>query len=171
MQQPETNNQTGPQASCLHQDATPSHGIATSTATGSTITSNDLLYQTIYPSVAVGQPPSAVSNSYNALGQVISATDRNGNVHNYTYDNFGRQISDIVTTLGAGVDGSVLRMDTAYNNQGLAYLLTSYADTAGTQIVNQVINIYNGAAAQPRPPSRLDARNGPDCWRHPWRGR
>jgi hypothetical protein len=32
------------------------------------ITSNDLLYQTIYPSVAVGQPPSAVSNSYNALG-------------------------------------------------------------------------------------------------------
>ncbi len=36
--------------------------------TGGTITSNDLLYQTIYPSVVVGQPPSAVSNSYNVLG-------------------------------------------------------------------------------------------------------
>ncbi len=113
--------------------------------------------------MVVGQPPSAVSNSYNALGQVISTTDRNGNVHNYTYDNFGRQISDTVTTLGTGVDGGVLRIDTAYNPGAPGpYLLTSYADTAGTQIANQVVNIYNGAAAQPRPPSRLDARNGPD---------
>jgi hypothetical protein len=44
----------------------------------------------------------------------------------------------------AGVDGSVRRIDTAYNPQGLAYLYTSYADAAGTQIVNQVENIYNG---------------------------
>ena len=29
-------------------------------------------------------------------------------------------------------------------NQGLPYLLTSYADTAGTTIANQVENIYNG---------------------------
>ncbi len=56
----------------------------------------------------------------------------------------GRQISDTVTTLGANVDGSVRRIDTTYNAQGLAYQLTSYADTAGTQIVNQVENIYNG---------------------------
>jgi hypothetical protein len=48
------------------------------------------------------------------------------------------------------VDGSVLRIDTAYNNQGLAYLLTSYADTAGTQIVNQVENVYPGATALTR---------------------
>ena len=114
-----------------------------STATGSNITSNDLLYQTVYPSLT-GQPAGRVSSSYNALGQVIGATDRDGNVHSYSYDNFGRQISDTVTTLGAGVDGAVLRIDTAYNNQGLAYLLTSYADTAGTQIVNQVENAYNG---------------------------
>ncbi len=73
-----------------------------------------------------------------------NTTDRNGNVHQYTYDTAGREISDTVTTLGAGVDGSVRRIDTAYNNQGLAYLYTSYADTAGTQIVNQVENIYNG---------------------------
>ena len=42
------------------------------------------------------------------------------------------------------MDGGVRRIDTAYNAQGLAYLYTSYADTAGTQIVNQVENIYNG---------------------------
>ena len=37
-----------------------------------------------------------------------------------------------------------------YNAQGSAYLYTSYADTAGTQIVNQVENIYPGAAAHAR---------------------
>jgi RHS repeat-associated protein len=112
-----------------------------SAATGSTITSNDLLYQTVYPSNGQND---TVSQEYNALGQVIQGTDRNGDVHQYTYDTAGREISDTVTTLGAGVDGSVRRVDTTYNAQGLAYLLTSYADTAGTTIVNQVENIYNG---------------------------
>ena len=87
------------------------------------------------------------SSAYNALGQVIQSTDRNGNVHQYTLDAFGRQISDTVIPMAigsTGVNGSILRIDTAYNNQGLAYLLTSYADTAGTQIVNQVENVYNG---------------------------
>ena len=112
-----------------------------SQSTGSNITSNDLLYQTVYP--AAGQT-TIVTDGYNALGQVIFTADRNGNVHNYTFDAFGRQISDTVTTLGTNVDGSVRRIDTAYNNQGLPYLLTSYADTGGTTIVNQVENVYNG---------------------------
>ncbi len=124
-----------------NQTTTYIYGV--STATGSSITSNDLLYQTVYPPVS-GLPSPVSSSAYNALGQVISTADRNGNVHSYTYDNFGRQISDTVTTLGTNVDGSVRRIDTAYNNQGLAYLLTSYADTGGTTIVNQVENIYNG---------------------------
>ena len=34
-------------------------------------------------------------------------TDRNGNVHPYSYDVLGRQTSDAVTTLGTGVDGAV----------------------------------------------------------------
>ena len=124
-------------------DQTTQYIYGVSPSTGSQITSNDLLYQTIYPIVAQTSS-SAVTNSYNALGQVIQSTDRDGNVHQYTYDALGRLTSDTVATLGAGVDGSVLRIDTAYNNQGLPYLLTSYADTAGTQIVNQVENIYNG---------------------------
>ena len=40
--------------------------------------------------------------------------------------------------------------ETYYNAQGLAYLYTSYADTAGTQIVNQVENVYPGDAAHTR---------------------
>ena len=69
-------------------------------------------------------------------------------------DTLGRQISDTVIPMAigsTGVNGSILRIDTAYNSQGLVYLLTSYADTAGTQIVNQVETIYNpGAAAHTR---------------------
>ncbi len=137
----------GDQTSMTAED--PSTGNQTTTyiygvsaATGSNITSNDLLYQTVYPAVA--GTADTVSTAYSALGQVIQSTDRNGNVHQYTYDTAGRKISDTVTTLGAGVDGGVRRIDTAYNAQGLAYLYTSYADTAGTQIVNQVENIYNG---------------------------
>jgi hypothetical protein len=42
------------------------------------------------------------------------------------------------------VDGSVRGIDTAYDTQGNAYLFTSYADTAGTTIVNQVQRAFNG---------------------------
>ena len=42
-------------------------------------------------------------------------------------------------------------IDTACNNQGLPYLCVSYAETAGTRIVNQVGNVYKpGAAAHTR---------------------
>ena len=93
-----------------------------------------------------GQPSTGQEETYtyNALGQVTSMTDRNGNTHQYTYDVLGRQISDTVTTLGSGVNGSVRRIDTAYDQQGNAYLFTSYADTAGTEIVNQVEDLFNG---------------------------
>jgi hypothetical protein len=50
----------------------------------------------------------------------------------------GRQTSDTITTLGSGVNGTVQRIDTVDNSQGLPYLYTSYADTAGMTVVNQV---------------------------------
>src|SRR5260370_29385242 len=62
---------------------------------------------------------------------------RAGNLHTYTYDVLGRQTSDSVTTLGGGVDGAVRRIDTAYDGQGNAYLLTSYGTTGGGTVVNQ----------------------------------
>jgi hypothetical protein len=54
-----------------------------------------------------------------------------------------RETSDTVTRLASGVDGSV-RIDTAYDTQGNAYFFTSYSDTAGTTIVNQVQRAFNG---------------------------
>src|SRR5207244_3981182 len=83
-----------------------------SPATGSAIYSNDILASTIYP--ANGQP-NTESYTVNALGQRTTMTDRNGTTHAYTYDVLGQQTSDTVTTLGAGVDRSILRIDTAYD--------------------------------------------------------
>ena len=53
-------------------------------------------------------------------------------------------MSDAVTTLGSGVDGSVRRIETAYDSQGNAYLLTSYDAASGGNIVNQLQRNYNG---------------------------
>src|SRR5258708_5040575 len=52
--------------------------------------------------------------------------------------------ADAVTTLGAGVDGSVRRIETAYDTQGNAYLLTSYDAASGGNVVNQVQRAFNG---------------------------
>jgi RHS repeat-associated protein len=116
------------------------------TTTSSAINSNDIQSAMQYPDKSTGNPSSSEQESYtvNAVGQRTTYTDRNGNVHTYSYDVLGRQISDSITTLGSGVDGSVRRIDTAYDTQGNAYLFTSYADTAGTTIVNQVQRKFNG---------------------------
>ena len=67
-----------------------------------------------------------------------------GSVHTDSYDVLGRQTADAVTTLGNGVDGAVQRIDTAYDTQGNAYLLSSYASLTATTPVNQVQRVYNG---------------------------
>jgi RHS repeat-associated protein len=116
------------------------------TAGGSAVNSNDLLAAIKYPDPSSGNPSTSSQETYtvNALGQTTTYTDRDGNVHTYSYDVLGRQTSDAVTTLGSGVDGAVRRIDTAYDTQGNPYLVTSYADTAGTTIVNQVQRAFNG---------------------------
>jgi YD repeat-containing protein len=122
------------------------YGVTTSG--GSNVNRNDMLASMQYPNKTTGNPSSSEQETYtvNALGQRIGFTDRNGNVHSYSFDVLGRPTSDSVTTLGSGVDGAVRRIDTAYDTQGNAYLLTSYSDTGGTTIVNQVQRAFNGLA-------------------------
>src|SRR5262249_30599002 len=110
------------------------------------VNSNDILAATQFPDPSTGNPSSSQQESYtvNALGQQITMTDRNGNVHSYMLDLLGRLTSDTVSTLGSGVDGSVRRIDTAYDGQGNPYLFTSYSDTGGTTLVNQVQRKFNG---------------------------
>jgi RHS repeat-associated protein len=116
------------------------------TATGSNINSNDILAAVEHPDPTTGNPSTSQEDKYttNALGQVTSMTDRNGNVHQYTYDILGRLTSDAVTTLGSGVDGAIRRIQYAYDSQGNQYLVTSYNAATGGSIVNQMENVYNG---------------------------
>jgi RHS repeat-associated protein len=116
------------------------------TSGGSGLNSNDILSATQFPDPSTGNPSSSQQESYtvNALSQQITMTDRNGNVHTYTLDLLGRQTSDTITTLGSGVDAAVRRIDTAYDGQGNPYLFTSYSDTGGATIVNQVQRKFNG---------------------------
>jgi YD repeat-containing protein len=69
---------------------------------GSKIYSNDLLSALQYPDPTTGNPSSAQQVTYtaNALGEKLTMTDRDGNVHSYSYDVLGRQTADAVTTLG-----------------------------------------------------------------------
>jgi RHS repeat-associated protein len=115
------------------------------TAGGSTINSNDILAATEYPDPSTGLPSTSQKESYtvDGLGERISLSDRNGNVHSYTFDILGRLTADAVTTLGTGVDGAVRRITTAYDTGGRPYLYTSYDSASGGNIVNQVQQVYN----------------------------
>jgi YD repeat-containing protein len=105
------------------------------------INSNDLLASVSYP--ANGQP-NVETYTYDARGEMTSKTDRNGTTHSYSYDVLGRRTADAVTVLGAGVDGQVRRIETAYDSQGNDYLITSYDAPTGGNVVNQVLRQYNG---------------------------
>ncbi len=129
---------------------TTQHVYGVTTDSGSALNSNDLLAATIYPDTGTGQL-NTESYTYDALGELATKMERNFNsslnlsqTHAYTYDVLGRQTSDAVTVLGDGVDGSVLRLDMAYDTGGRPYLYTSYADTDGTTVVNQFQQVYNG---------------------------
>lgn len=113
---------------------------------GSAVNDNDLLAEIEYPDPTTGMPGSSAADdvlyTYDALGEKATMTDQNGNTHAYTYDSLGRETMDTVTTLGAGVDGSVMALGYSYNALGLPYQQTSY-DGSGN-IVNQVQDEYNG---------------------------
>jgi RHS repeat-associated protein len=116
------------------------------TASGSGVNSNDILSAVQHPDPSTGNPSASQQDSYtvDALGEVLTATDRNGTAHTYSYDVLGRLTSDAVTTLGTGVDGSVRRIQYAYDSQGNQYLVTSYNAASGGSIVNQVQDVFNG---------------------------
>ena len=120
------------------------------TASNSGLNSNDVLAQVRYADKSTGAASTALADrktyTVNALGVTTGLTDPNGTVHAYAYDALGRQTSDSVTTLvaGAGIDGAVRRLQTAYDAGGRAYLFTSYNAASGGTVVNQVQRTYDG---------------------------
>lgn len=118
------------------------YGVSTSGG----LVSNDIVGTVKYPDPSTGSSSSSEQKTltFNQIGEVQTATDRNGNVHTYYRDVLGRPTSDTVTTLGSGVDGSVRRIEVGYNTQGLAYLFTSADAVTGGNTVNQVQRDFNG---------------------------
>src|SRR5262249_19070744 len=98
------------------------YGVTTTGTNPSDINSNDLLAKVQYPHKTSGNPSTLSADqetyAYNALGQSKISTDRNGTTHTFSYDVLGRLTVDAVTTLGSGIDGAVLRQETAYDTGG-----------------------------------------------------
>ena len=115
-------------------------------AQGSTLTSNEMRYQTKHPDASAGTSSTSEveSGTFNNLGETLTKTDRNGSVHTYVYDVVGRQISDTVTTLGTGVDGSTRRVEMNYDGQGNVFQITNYDATTAGNVTGQIQRGYNG---------------------------
>src|SRR5260370_27851948 len=92
------------------------------------ISTNELVQKIQYPDKTTGQPSTNPADqetlAYNAQEQA-GQIDRNGSRHSYSYDVLGRTSADKIPILGAGVDGAVRRLETAYDTGGRPYLLTS----------------------------------------------
>ncbi|MEO9934427.1 hypothetical protein [Rhodopirellula bahusiensis] len=88
----------------------------------------------------------SVSYTYNRQGQRTSLTDQNASTRQYDYDELGRPTQDRVTTLGAGVDGAVRRVEQNYDVRGNVSAITCYnnATVGSGSIVNQVTRQYDG---------------------------
>ena len=115
---------------------------------GTTLENSDvatslLLHSVTYPGSVSGSD--VISYTSNRQGQRTSLTDQRGCVHEYEFDLLGRPIHDRVTTLGSGVDDSVLRLTSAYDVRGLFATMTSWNNpTVGSgSAVNEVQWTYN----------------------------
>ena len=115
---------------------------------GTNLFSNDLLSKVEYPDPTTGNPGTAASDdvltTYDLLGEPLTKTDQNQTTHSFSYDILGRLKLDSVTTLGSGVDGSVRALGYTYSPLGQPYQQASYSDAAGTVVVNQIQDSYNG---------------------------
>jgi RHS repeat-associated protein len=116
------------------------HGVTEGTD-GSLVTSNDLLYQIIYPD---GDAASTVADrtathGYNQLGELVYLEDLNGTVHSYDRDALGRQTLDSVT-VGSGIDDAVRSIGTEFNALGQRIRVTSYNVADPTPMASEVEN-------------------------------
>jgi RHS repeat-associated protein len=111
-------------------------GVVRGTSTGnSLITSNDLLKQINYPNPGTGLPSTSSVDqeffAYNAQGETVWRKDQAGTEHTYTLDARGRLTLDDVTTLAAGIDGTVRKISRTYDALDRSVLVTSKDASGG----------------------------------------
>ncbi|HKB01509.1 MAG TPA: hypothetical protein VKD90_04775, partial [Gemmataceae bacterium] len=116
------------------------------TANGHGLNSNDLAAEVRHPDATTGASSASVRELvlFNALAQAVQGMDRNGTVHQYTFDPVGRPLADLVTTLAAGVDGAVRRTEVGYDGQGNAHRVSTLDATTGSGYVTDVYREFNG---------------------------
>jgi YD repeat-containing protein len=117
------------------------------TGDDSEIDSNNIVSTTEQPNPSTGLPDASLATTVtvDALGETLTSTDPDGTTHTYIYDVLGQQIGDAVTTLGSGVDDSVMEIGTSYTTLGNPQYITTYATISPPGgIVNQVEYVYNG---------------------------
>jgi RHS repeat-associated protein len=123
------------------------------------IASTDLLRAVIYPdsantfTMSGGVPVFSdgsggydrVEYQYDIQGEETQVEDQNQTIHDYYFDQLGRETSDQVTQLGSGIDGSIMRIDYAYDVWGDEDQIASYSTTSGgsANVVNEVFQQYN----------------------------
>ncbi|WP_222435500.1 RHS repeat domain-containing protein [Allorhodopirellula solitaria] len=114
------------------------------TLSDSAIASSSLLRREIYPD-STGTSDS-VSYTYNRQSQRTSLTDQNGSTRQYDFDALGRQTQDRVTTLGAGVDGTIRRVEQTYDVRGNVSAVTCYNNSSvgSGSIENQITRQFDG---------------------------
>ena len=118
-----------------NQETTYTYGVTT--ASGSDLASNQLLSQLTYPGSGT------MTYDYDRSRRETSITDPNGTVHEYVYDNAGRRTEDKVVTVGSGVDGTVRRIEHAYDNRKRLEKVSSYDATTMGSVESQIQYDYN----------------------------
>jgi RHS repeat-associated protein len=118
----------------------------------SAVADNSLLRAKIYPEsddwpAPLDNGPDGIYQrleyTYNRQGEPVTFEDADQTVHTYAYDQLGRLTADSVTTLGVGLDNSVLRIERAYEVRGMLQTVTSYDAATGGSVVNQSAFVYD----------------------------
>ncbi|MEY4534579.1 MAG: hypothetical protein RLZZ246_897 [Planctomycetota bacterium] len=118
-------------------------GAVSGTQVQSDLWSNDLLLKTIYPDERVSggatEAERSVWQGHNRQGDVISVEDQNDTLHVYALDPAGRVTSDTVTlAAGSPIDGTITKVETAYDDAGRPSTVRSRSSASGNPIVNEV---------------------------------
>jgi RHS repeat-associated protein len=119
------------------QETVYTYGVVMSGSNSSDLASNQLLQSVTWPDGGV------TSYRYNRAGQQTAVSDPNGTIHEFIYDEFGRRITDKVTTLGSGVDGGVRRVEYSYGNRERIQKLTNFDAVTGGNVQSEILYQYS----------------------------
>ncbi|HQU42472.1 MAG TPA: hypothetical protein PK867_06650, partial [Pirellulales bacterium] len=103
----------------------------------SDVARNDVISSTVYANGGT------VTYLVNRQSERKQLTDQNGSVHVYSRDLLARPTFDGVPTLGTNTDGTIRGIGRTYEVRGLLRHITSFSDAAGTNVVNDVLRVYN----------------------------